>query len=56
MRLGRNIAVDETIHPEPKNVPMAVAGDPQSRHGIILAKNEVELRFRTEKTPYILAF
>lgn len=26
--------------PELKNVPMAVAGDPKKRHGIILAKNE----------------
>lgn len=26
--------------PELKEVPMAVAGDPESRHGIILAKNE----------------
>ena len=27
--------------PELKEVPMAVAGDPESRHGIILAKNEL---------------
>ena len=33
-------SVEETFHPEYKQVPMAVAGDPANRHGIILAKNE----------------
>jgi len=28
-------------HPELRKVPMAVCGDPDSRHGIILAKNEL---------------
>ncbi|MBO4885264.1 MAG: DNA polymerase IV [Clostridia bacterium] len=28
-------------HPELRRVPMAVCGDPESRHGIILAKNEL---------------
>ena len=32
-------SVEETFHPEYKNVPMAVAGDPENRRGIILAKN-----------------
>jgi DNA polymerase-4 len=32
-------SVEETLHPEYQDVPMAVAGDPQNRHGIILAKN-----------------
>ena len=27
-------------HPELREVPMAVCGDPESRHGIILAKNQ----------------
>ena len=31
--------------PELKNVPMAVCGDPESRHGIILAKNELAKRY-----------
>lgn len=31
--------------PELKNVPMAVCGDPDSRHGIILAKNELAKRY-----------
>ena len=34
-------SVEETFHPEYKKVPMAVAGDPANRHGIILAKNEL---------------
>lgn len=34
-------SVEETFHPELKHVPMAIAGDPESRHGIILAKNEL---------------
>ena len=31
--------------PELKNVPMAVAGDPKKRHGIILAKNELAKKY-----------
>ncbi len=33
-------SVESIDHPEYKTVPMAVAGDPSKRHGIILAKNE----------------
>ena len=29
------------LRPELREVPMAVAGDPASRHGIILAKNQL---------------
>ena len=32
-------SVEMLYHPEYRNVPMAVAGDPKKRHGIILAKN-----------------
>ncbi len=32
-------SVETLYHPEYRNVPMAVAGDKESRHGIILAKN-----------------
>ena len=32
-------SVETLYHPEFRNVPMAVAGDKESRHGIILAKN-----------------
>ena len=33
-------SVELLSHPELRTVPMAVCGDPASRHGIILAKNE----------------
>lgn len=33
-------SVESIDHPEYRSVPMAVAGDPSRRHGIILAKNE----------------
>ena len=33
-------SVELLNHPELKDVPMAVSGDPDSRHGIILAKNQ----------------
>ncbi len=32
-------------HPELRKVPMAVCGDPDSRHGIILAKNELAKKY-----------
>ncbi|MCQ2504363.1 MAG: DNA polymerase IV [Saccharofermentans sp.] len=34
-------SVEMIDHPEYRNVPMAVAGDEEKRHGIILAKNEI---------------
>ncbi len=33
-------SVEELFHPELREVPMAVCGDPKSRRGIIVAKNE----------------
>lgn len=33
-------SVECLLHPEYRDVPMAVCGDPEQRHGIILAKNE----------------
>ena len=33
-------SVEELYHPEYKNVPLAVGGSEQARHGIILAKNQ----------------
>lgn len=33
-------SVEELYHPELRDVPMAVCGDPESRRGIIVAKNE----------------
>ncbi|HCR43353.1 MAG TPA: DNA polymerase IV [Ruminococcaceae bacterium] len=38
-------SVECVSRPELKNVPMAVCGDPLSRHGIILAKNEPAKKF-----------
>jgi len=36
----------ETIgHPEYANIPMAVCGDPATRHGIILAKNDIAQQY-----------
>ncbi len=34
-------SVECALNPELKNVPMAVCGSPENRHGIILAKNEL---------------
>ena len=34
-------SVELLRHPELKRLPVAVCGDPSSRHGIILAKNQL---------------
>ena len=38
-------AVEALSHPEIGNRPMAVSGNPRTRHGVILAKNEAAKRF-----------
>ena len=38
-------SVECVFRPELKTVPMAVCGDPENRHGIILAKNEPAKKF-----------
>ena len=38
-------SVETLLRPELERVPMAVCGDPESRHGIILAKNERAKKF-----------
>ena len=38
-------SVECLLHPAYRDVPMAVCGDPENRHGIILAKNERAKRF-----------
>ncbi|MDD6174933.1 MAG: DNA polymerase IV [Firmicutes bacterium] len=38
-------SVECVRRPELRTVPMAVCGDPENRHGIILAKNELAKRF-----------
>ena len=45
-------SVESILRPELKTVPMAVCGDPESRHGIILAKNELAKKYdvRTAET------
>ena len=45
---GFYASVECLLRPELKNVPMAVCGDPASRHGIILAKNELAKRFHIQ--------
>lgn len=42
---GFYASCEQLRHPELKRVPMAVCGDPESRHGIILAKNELARGF-----------
>ena len=38
-------SVELLSHPELREIPTAVCGDPTSRHGIILAKNEPAKKF-----------
>ncbi len=38
-------SVEEVLAPELRNVPMAVCGNPENRHGIILAKNQLAKGF-----------
>ena len=38
-------SVELLDYPELRDKPMAVCGDPESRHGIILAKNEIAKRY-----------
>ena len=41
-------SVETILRPELAQVPMAVAGDPENRHGIILAKNERAKAFQVQ--------
>ena len=41
-------SVETLFRPELKNVPMAVCGSPENRHGIILAKNELAKAFNVQ--------
>lgn len=38
-------SIESIAHPEYKKIPMAVGGDPEKRHGIILAKNEIAKKY-----------
>lgn len=41
-------SVELLSHPELRDKPVAVCGDPESRHGIILAKNEIAKRYQVK--------
>ncbi|WRS28558.1 DNA polymerase IV [Oscillospiraceae bacterium MB08-C2-2] len=43
-------SVAEISHPELRKVPMAICGDPESRRGIILAKNQLAKGFDVQTT------
>ena len=47
-------SVELLSHPELKEQPVAVCGNPENRHGIILAKNEAAKKFKiqTAETVY----
>ncbi len=38
-------SVESALNPQYRNVPMAVCGDPEDRHGIVLAKNELAKKY-----------
>lgn len=41
-------SVELLDHPELREVPVAVCGDPEGRHGIVLAKNEAAKKFKIQ--------
>ena len=41
-------SVELLDHPELREKPVAVCGDPESRHGVILAKNEAAKKFKVQ--------
>lgn len=45
---GFYASVECHLNPALQFIPMAVAGDPQNRHGIILAKNELAKQYRIQ--------
>ena len=47
-------SVEMAEHPEYKNIPLAVCGSTEDRHGIVLAKNEVAKKYniQTAETVY----
>ena len=38
-------SVETVLNPEYKNVPMAVCGSEENRHGIVLAKNDLAKKY-----------
>lgn len=47
-------SVEMALNPELKNVPMAVGGSQEDRHGIILAKNELAKKYNIQTAETIL--
>ena len=45
---GFYASVECLLHPELREIPMAVGGDSDSRHGIILAKNELAKKYQIQ--------
>ncbi len=45
---GFYASVECVLNPALADIPMAVAGDPDSRHGIILAKNELAKKYKVQ--------
>ena len=47
-------SVETALNPQYKNVPMAVCGRTEDRHGIVLAKNDLAKRYgiQTAETVY----
>ncbi len=41
-------SVELLDHPELRDIPVAVCGDPESRHGVILAKNEAAKKYKVQ--------
>ena len=52
---GFYASVECLYRPELRNVPMAVCGDPEARHGIILAKNELAKRYGVQTAETLAA-
>ncbi len=48
-------SVESAINPELKNVPMAVGGSEEARHGIILAKNELAKKYNIQTAETIFS-
>jgi len=48
-------SVETVFHPELASVPMAVAGDGEARHGIILAKNELAKKYGVQTAETIFS-
>ena len=46
---GFYASVECLHHPEIRNKPVAVSGDAENRHGIILAKNEIAKKYKNRR-------